>query len=84
MSEILLKMYVGHHVKCPLFLFAFNWAWILSTDFFFKKIPQISNFMKIRPVGAELFHADRWIDGQMDRHDETNILFSKFCEEHKK
>jgi len=33
----------------------------------FKKNPQISNLMKIRPVGAELFHADRWIDGQMDR-----------------
>jgi hypothetical protein len=26
------------------------------------KDPQISNFMKIRPVGAELFHAD----GQTD------------------
>ena len=24
----------------------------------FSKNPQISNFMKIRPVGAELFHAD--------------------------
>jgi hypothetical protein len=25
----------------------------------FSKNTQISNFMKIRPVGAELFHADR-------------------------
>jgi len=24
----------------------------------FSKISQISNFMKIRPVGAELFHSD--------------------------
>jgi len=24
----------------------------------FRKSPQIFNFMKIRPVGAELFHAD--------------------------
>ena len=24
----------------------------------FSKNPQISNFMKIRPVGAEFFHAD--------------------------
>jgi hypothetical protein len=24
----------------------------------FSKNPQISNFMKTRPVGAELFHAD--------------------------
>jgi hypothetical protein len=29
--------------------------------------------MKIRPVGAELFHAD----GRMDRHDEANSLFSE-------
>ena len=29
----------------------------------FAKYTQISNFMKIRPVGAELFHAE----GQMDR-----------------
>jgi len=30
--------------------------------------------MKIRPVGAELFHAD----GQMYRHDEANSRFSQF------
>jgi len=30
-----------------------------------------SNIMKIRPVGAELLHAD----GQTDRHDETNNRF---------
>jgi len=29
-----------------------------SLQIFEKKNPQISNFMKIRPVGAELFHAD--------------------------
>jgi hypothetical protein len=28
--------------------------------------------MKIRPVGAELFH--------VDRHDEANIRFPQFCE----
>jgi len=32
--------------------------------------------MKIRPVVAELFHAD----GQTDRHDEANSRFSQFCE----
>jgi len=32
--------------------------------------------MKIRPVGAELFHAE----GRTDRHDETNNSFSQFCE----
>jgi hypothetical protein len=42
----------------------FNKTGIFSTDF--QKNTQISNFMKIHPVGAELFHADR----QMDRYDE--------------
>ena len=32
--------------------------------------------MKIRPVGAELFHADR----RTDRQDETNSRFPQFCE----
>jgi len=32
--------------------------------------------MKIRPVGAELFHADRRTDG----HDEANSDFSQLCE----
>ena len=26
--------------------------------------PQITNFMKIHPLGAELFHAGVWTDGQ--------------------
>jgi hypothetical protein len=30
-----------------------------SGQFFFSKNTQISNFMKIRLVGAELFHADK-------------------------
>jgi hypothetical protein len=37
---------------------------------------QISNLMKIRPVGRELFHAD----GQTDKHDEANSHISQFCE----
>ena len=41
-----------------------------------KKYIQISNLMKIRPVGAELFYADRWTDG----HDDANGRFSRFCE----
>ena len=35
---------------------------------------QISNFMKTRPVGTELFHVDGWTDG----HDEANSRISKF------
>jgi len=34
------------------------------------------NFIKIRPVGAELFH----VDWQTDKHDEVNRRFSQFCE----
>ena len=67
-------MYKGFHVKCPLFLADFNGTLILSTDF--QKNKQISNFMKIRPVGAEFFHADV----QAERLDSANIRFSKFCE----
>jgi len=29
----------------------------------FSKNPQMSNFMKIRPVGAEMFHAYGWREG---------------------
>jgi hypothetical protein len=32
--------------------------------------------MKIRPVGAQLFHTD----GRKDRHDEANNHFSQFYE----
>jgi len=42
----------------------------------FSKNSQISNFMKIGPVGAELFRAD----GQTDRRDEANGPFIQFCE----
>ena len=40
--------------------------------------------MKIRKVGAELFHVDRPMDGQTDRltdrRDGGNSRFSQFCE----
>ena len=38
----------------------------------FSKNTQISNFMKIPSVGAELFH----VDGRTDRPDEANIFYS--------
>ena len=67
-------MYIGLHVKYPLFSSNFNETLIFSRDF--QKNPQISNLIKIRPLGAELFHAD----GQTDRHDEAKSRFSKICE----
>jgi hypothetical protein len=54
-------MYIGLHVKYPLFLSDFNELNFLNT---FSKNIQISNFMKIRPVGAELFHEDRQTERQ--------------------
>ena len=55
-------MCIGLHVKCTL-LFSdfdetFNFLDIFSKD------TQISNFLKIRPVEAELFHADGQTDTQ--------------------
>jgi len=38
------------------------------------------NVMKIRPEGAELFHADGRTDRQIDRPDEIISRFSQFCE----
>jgi len=40
----------------------------------------ISNFMKLRPVAAELFQPEGRTDGQTDRHDEANSRISQFCE----
>jgi hypothetical protein len=54
-------MYVGLHLKYFLFLSGFN----KKSNFIeeFSKKFGISNFMEIRPVRAELFHAE----GQTDR-----------------
>ena len=52
----MIKKYIGLHVKYPLFIVRFHWN--LNFLDSFSKNTHISNFMKIRPVGAELFHAD--------------------------
>ena len=49
-------MHIGLHVKYPLFLFDSHETWSFRDRF--SKNTQISNFMKIRPVEAEVFHAD--------------------------
>ena len=53
-------MYIGLRAlhSCPI---------LMKLDFYrqISKNPQISNFMKIRAVGAELFHADGQTDGQI-------------------
>jgi len=53
-------MYIGLHVTYPFFLSDFN-----GTSDFLDRVSkniQISNFIKIRPVGAELVRADRRTD----------------------
>jgi hypothetical protein len=47
-----------------------------SQQIFEKKRLKYQVFIKIRPVGAELFH----VDGRRDKHDEANSRFSQFCE----
>ena len=63
--ELDIKMYTSLHIKFPLFLFDFNETWTFST--YFRKILNISNFMKIRPRG---------------RRDTTKLIiaFRNFCE----
>ena len=61
--------------KVPLlFLSDFNETCIFFNGF--SKNTQTSNIMKIRPVGAELFHAD----GRTDGLEEANSRLSQFCE----
>ena len=62
--------YFGLHVRYPLFFSVFNETWI-----FWGVFEKYSKFIKIRPVGAELFHMGR----HTDRHYEANNLFSLFC-----
>ena len=50
-------MYMGLHVKYPLFSSDFNET--CSFRQIFEKNTKISNFMKILPVAAESFHVDR-------------------------
>jgi hypothetical protein len=56
-------MYIGLHVKYPLFLSDFIDINFLNR---FSKNTHIAPSMKIHPVGAELYHADRRVEEQTD------------------
>jgi hypothetical protein len=71
-------MYIDLHVKYPLFSPYINET--LSFLDRFSKNTYVSNWMKIRPVGAELFHADGQTGRQTDSHAKANSRFSQFCE----
>ena len=62
--------------SCKVTVIIARFWWYLNFLDRFSKNPQISNFMKIRPVGGELFHAD----GQTYKHGDANSHFSQFCE----
>ena len=64
-------MYIGLHVKYPLFF-----SILMKLEFsrhILEKSP-VSNFMKIRPKEADLFHEN----GQTDRLDKVNSRFLQF------
>jgi len=67
-------MCIGLHVKYQLLLLALNETRIFSTHL--RKNIEKLNFVKTRPVGAELFHAD----GQTERHYDASSRFLKSCE----
>jgi hypothetical protein len=44
----------------------------------FSKYTQISNFLKISPMGPEFVLSEQ-TDGTSGRHDEASSFFSQFC-----
>jgi hypothetical protein len=59
----MIKMYIGLHVKYR----CYSCRIVMKLEFslqFFEKYSNIK-FHEIRPVGAELFHVDRWTDGHI-------------------
>jgi len=65
--------------KVPFIVARFYWD-LNFLDSFSINTP-IPNFMKIRPLGAELFH----VDGRTDRHmTKLIVAFRNFCERVKK
>jgi hypothetical protein len=79
MSEILSNMYIGLHVSIR-----YACQTVMKLEFsghISEKNTEISNSMKIRPVGPETFHAkgqtDRETELEKDRYNEANSLFSQ-------
>jgi len=58
-------MYLGLCIKYPLFLSDISETWNILDRF--SKNTQISNFMKLRPAGAELVRADERTNGQANK-----------------
>ena len=65
--------------SCEVLVIVVRLSWNLNFLDIFSKITQISNFMKIHPVGAELFHVDRRTDMAM-----PTVAFRNFANPPKK
>jgi len=76
----MIKMHIGLHVKYPLFLSDFNETPIIAK--YFRRNHEYQIFIKIRPVGAQLFHAGR-TDGQTDMK-KLIVVFRNFVSAPKK
>jgi hypothetical protein len=77
----MINMYIGLHVKYRLLLPDCKMKMIFLDRF--SKNPQTSEFIKIRPVEAELFHEDRGTYGRTDMTKPT-VAFSNFANAPKK
>jgi hypothetical protein len=69
LSEIWSKMYIGHHVKYPLFLCDFKEIWIFLADF-----QTTYKFHENPSSGRQDFQC-----GRTDRHAEANSCLLQFC-----
>ena len=66
-------MYIGFHVKYPLFLLYFNKTWFSG-----QIIEKFSNIKYHENLSSGSCAV--WMDRQMDRHDEANSFFPQICE----
>jgi hypothetical protein len=72
MSKIWWQIYIGLHIKYPLFLLYFNYIWIFFEEK--RKILKYQISWKSLLVGDELFYGD----GRTDWNEEAKSLFSQF------
>jgi len=70
------KMFIGFHVKYPLFLSYFNETWFFSAHV--RKILKYQIPLNLSSGNRVLLC--EWADGQTYRHDEANSRLSQFCE----